>query len=203
MKKGFVFIETIIVITVLLACLFLIYNSFNTILNNEKRRASYNDVNYIYRTYYLEDFIASLNIRDYINNHMEENQVIIGFNCSDRSLYNNTNNQIDGSGQLVDDQEKYKMDFCESLLSQFKAVNVYITEYNINRLKECSVVDNAECRNMKNNLRNLSNGALRYLKTLSGTDDGYRLIVEYEEPMENGKTKNYFSNVKLIVPGLN
>lgn len=71
-------------------------------------------------------------------------------------------------------------------------------------------------------LNNMSTNAILYLKTLSGTDDGYRLIVEYQEEYidynKKGKlkdgnctngyvkenntcyrkvTKNYYNSTKL------
>ena len=55
-KNGFVFVETIIVVAVLATSLILMYISFNKIIINEKKRITYDDISYIYRTYYLEDF---------------------------------------------------------------------------------------------------------------------------------------------------
>ena len=60
-KKGFVFIETIIVVIVLTSSLLLLYTSFNKILQSEKTRVNYDDINYIYRTYYVQTLLDSAN----------------------------------------------------------------------------------------------------------------------------------------------
>ena len=55
-KMGFVLIETIVTITVLAASLLYVYSNFNNILIKEKTRIHYDDVAYLYRTYYLKEF---------------------------------------------------------------------------------------------------------------------------------------------------
>ena len=52
-KKGFVFTETIVAIVILTSALLLIYTSFNNVLQSEKIRVDYDDVAYIYRTYFF------------------------------------------------------------------------------------------------------------------------------------------------------
>ena len=99
-NKGFVFVETIVCIIVLTLGLMTIYVSFSSVLSNDKRRATFNDVDYIYRTYYIEDFITSLNIEEWVNYYLGEEKtdaatgevVALGkkiqeFNCNNPSLY--------------------------------------------------------------------------------------------------------------------
>ena len=50
-KKGFVFIETIVVTAILLASLVLVYSLFVSSNNNETRRLRYDDMNKLYETY--------------------------------------------------------------------------------------------------------------------------------------------------------
>ena len=50
-KKGFVFVETIVVCTVLLTILVSIYASFVLIINTQKKRSDYNQSRFNYRAY--------------------------------------------------------------------------------------------------------------------------------------------------------
>ena len=99
-KTGFIFVETVLVITILTGCLLMVYNSFVNVLNNEKRRSTFNDASYAFKSYYIQDFITSLNINKYIEDRMinvgiSENDKprLIKFECSSGDLYNITNNE--------------------------------------------------------------------------------------------------------------
>lgn len=61
-KNGFVFVETIIAIVVLTSSLLLLYSTFNKVLQSEKTRVYYDDVTYIYRSYYIKNRINELNM---------------------------------------------------------------------------------------------------------------------------------------------
>ena len=55
-NKGFVFVETIVVTSILLASLILVYSLYVSSNNNETRRLRYDDVNRLYETYYLKQY---------------------------------------------------------------------------------------------------------------------------------------------------
>lgn len=232
-KKGFMFVETIMVITILTTSLIMIYVSFSRVLINEKRRVAFDDTAYIYRTYFIEDYLVSLNLYDYINKYLNNtSKRIIVLNTTDTSLYNlyenGTENKEEANRQL----------FSSLLFNTLNTLNVnkiYITYYNVNDLKSCTTksgkTTNASSRCSKETidaLNNMSTNAILYLKTLAGTDDGYRLIVEYQEntvdytrsQTPNGSTcqtgytldrstskcyknvtKYYYNSVKLFIRG--
>ena len=166
-NKGFVFVETIVCIIVLTLGLMTIYISFNSVLSNDKRRAMFNDVDYIYRTYYIEDFLTSLNIEDWLNYYLgpevkEGSTYISGgkkiqeFNCNNPSLYKidskTTNEGLIGQNAAnkktytaltadtanMPNSELAKKYFCESLYNSLNIKHIYITNYNINDLKMCT-----------------------------------------------------------------
>ena len=88
-KKGFMFVETIMVMTILTTSLITIYITFSRVLINEKRRAMFDDTSYLYRTYLLEDYLVSLNLNNYIKKYLvDAGKKIIVFNAEDGSLYN-------------------------------------------------------------------------------------------------------------------
>src|SRR5574344_2256543 len=69
-NRGFVFVETIVVIAILTVSLLTIYLTFTNVLENEKRRATFDDTAYIYKTYYIEDFLVSLYMDKFINTYL-------------------------------------------------------------------------------------------------------------------------------------
>ena len=182
-KKGFMFVETIMVMTILTTSLITIYITFSRVLINEKRRAMFDDTSYLYRTYLLEDYLVSLNLNNYIKKYLvDAGKKIIVFNAEDGSLYN-----IYEYGSR-NDKEAGKQAFSNKVISNgddyLQISRIYITYYNVNDLKQCLTKSNKNsCTNNASMeaLNNMSTNAILYLKTLSGTDDGYRLIVEYQE----------------------
>ena len=61
-KNGFVFVETIVAIVILTSSLMLLYTSFNKILQAEKTRVYYDDIAYIYRSWYIKNHLNDLNM---------------------------------------------------------------------------------------------------------------------------------------------
>lgn len=56
-KKGFVLIETIIVLVVLLSALVLLYSGFNNLYIKEQNYLYYDDIAYVYKTEYIRRYL--------------------------------------------------------------------------------------------------------------------------------------------------
>ena len=130
-KKGFVFVETIVVTVVLTVALITIYATFNSVLTNEKKHMAYDDTGYMYRTFYVQNFLANLNIKGYINNYFSDNSILIKqLYCNDVSLYH-------------DNEEMHSMSVvCEKLINIPETLdikNVYITRYDLSNLNILSL----------------------------------------------------------------
>ena len=193
-SKGFVFVETIVVIVVLSLGLVMVYQSFANVIANYKRRAAYNDIAYIYRTYYLEDFITSLNIEKFINYYLGPTssgglgKTIQEFSCQNALLYN-IESTVFGPETLGDlsFEDQGKMTICQSLMADYKVKRMYISNYNVNELKKCTTrqgktADSCKTSVNKDALNTMSPSMIYFLRTLNGTESNtYRLIVEYEE----------------------
>lgn len=54
-KKGFMFVETIVTLTVLMTALLLLYNVFVNLLRREKTVTNYNKESYVYALYYIKE----------------------------------------------------------------------------------------------------------------------------------------------------
>ena len=209
-KNGFVFVETIVVTTVLTVTLILIYITFSNVLNNEKRRVTFNDTGYMFKTYFLEDFIVSLELDDYVNHYFKGDDAVVirQFSCHDdaylyKKSYNDPNKNTNEENADYLDKKK----FCEKLVNPLVsgAKYVFISKYNVNEIKECTTdAGKVDCDNVgiKTALQNVDINFIHYLRTLSSSlkedyNNYYRLIVEYEEqeidhdsdPLPKSKTK--------------
>ena len=195
-KKGFMFVETIMVMTILTTTLLSIYITFSRVLLNEKRRAMFDDTSYLYRTYLIEDYLASLDISKYIKNTLvDANRKIVKLNAKDGSLYNTTDLSDEHSLERSKELFSEKVLQTESGQNILSISNIYITYYNVNDLKACinksgrmTCNGNASMEDL-NNISNIN--AYLYIRSLSGTGDGYRLIVEYQDDyIDYTKSKN-------------
>ena len=96
-KKGFVFVETIVVCVVLSISLVTVYAAFAMLVKNQKTRSNYDQAVYNYRSYYL---VKSLNvitcdqvvsIDDEIKNNLDITKAI----CVSADKLSNYKNDID------------------------------------------------------------------------------------------------------------
>lgn len=170
-KKGFVFVETLIVVAVLTASLLMLYSTYSTIIRKEKTRIQYNDSIYLYRTYYLEKFFRNFRldvVATRLNKDDEEKPVIItGFGCTSDILVN----------------EPYNMQLCENILPELHVRNLYLTYTDLSMLQNCKN-QSGVCEA----LVQVNDSAAAYLKTIGGEGkEGYRIIVEYSEKKDGSK----------------
>lgn len=189
-NKGFVFIETIVVITFLAASLIIIYAAFTNLLTTEKRRMYYDDPIYLYRSYYILDFLQKNDVNSYIASELsEENTVssenlLIEFSCGEYSIINSDDAQ----------------NFCESIINNqhFSVEHIYFTYYDTTPISECTNNDgeSINCVSHKS-LEKVSANALKYIRSLGGFGkEGYRMIVEYKETIDN-EDRYYYSSIYL------
>jgi len=57
MKRGFVLLETLIVISLVSIALVSLYGTFNSVITNNKKNVLYDDVANIYKVYYLKEYL--------------------------------------------------------------------------------------------------------------------------------------------------
>lgn len=188
-KNGFVFVETIIVVVVLTVGMIMIYSSFSSVLNNSKRRATYDDVAYIYRTYYIQDYISSLDIEEYVSRNLNDDNKIIKFNCENNDyLFKIDNNNVDNTTSQFPTSQEVKKSLCADIMNYYNVSAIYITKYNVSDLKRCTTTSGkiaSSCTtSVKNSLNELRTGTIYYLRTLNSNsedDDSYRLIIVYND----------------------
>lgn len=202
-RKGFVLIEAMVVLAFLATTLLNIYTSFNNVLDRTKKRLYYDDPVYLYRTYYLLDYLERNGITRYIDvkfyntsgSRLPDGSItylvpdILEFGCRA--------NFVDGSNaannDIVNNVSATSPMFCENIKSSFEIDHIYIMKYDVNSVVSC-VLDMTQNVCKRNSaLRTFSNTAVDYLYTLDGYttgvalaastqknyDNGYRLVVEF------------------------
>ncbi|MGM9834295.1 MAG: hypothetical protein ACI31M_00760 [Bacilli bacterium] len=188
-NKGFVFVETIVVITFLAASLIIIYAAFTNLLTSEKRRMYYDDPIYLYRSYYILDFLQKQDVNSYVawmlseENDVSSDNLLVEFSCNETLVINSAIVQ----------------NFCESIINNqhFSVEHIYFTYYDTTAINECTNDDDSLDCESHESLDKVSAGTLKYIRSLGGAGkEGYRMIVEYKETIDN-EDRFYYSSVFL------
>lgn len=186
-RKGFVFIETLIVIAVLTSSLLLIYTTYNSVLIKENTRMRYNDSVYMFRTYYLTRFFKNFRLDTVVSNlnltdKSKPINVLSGFSCASVSKDDSNNNNIVNPDDKFQHNESIFGDdtasrgFCEEQFTSLNVSNIYLTYNDLSFLQNCTETSK-ECEV----LSQVRSDAAEYLKTVGGKGPGYRIIIEYSE----------------------
>ena len=182
MKKGFVFVETMVVIAFLGTVLLTVYSAFSSVIDNAKTRLYYDDPVYLYRTYYILSLLEENNLNDFIDMKFADNNVVINeISCENSTIMlgENSNNNI--------------RDFCSTkLIKDWNVNHIFIMRYNVTGVVSCSNNGNIDCvRN--NNLKSVSLQMVNYLYSLDGytgvydensDNEHYRIVVEYRKDID-------------------
>lgn len=172
-KKGFIFIETLVVVAVLTVSLLMTYSTYNSAVIKENTRIRYNDSAYMYRTFYLSQFFRNFRldiVAANLNNNVSKGPINIlsGFNCQNQSL-------------LVNELENQAM--CEQLFDSLNINNIYLTYNDLGFLQNCN-----DSEGVCEVLVQVREDAANYLKTIGGNGKtGYRILVEYAEKKDGTK----------------
>lgn len=116
MKKGFVLMETIVVISVLCVILIILYASYSKILIGVQKKSLYDNTEYLYKTSIVRDYLEDVISNDSYHSdqiYMYCRNTISASKCYDESITNNFKNDL------------FKMMGVES---------VYITIWNANEI---------------------------------------------------------------------
>ncbi len=182
-KKGFVFVETLVVTAVLTISLLASYSTFSALVIKEKERITYNDSAYLYRTYYIEKFLKNFslyNVRDYIDSETTINGKKV------KRAYS----KIGCSGDLFPPEANHNLATCEALINSLNVENLYLTFKDLGYLQQCNNWE-GDCAVFAT----LDDGMAEYIKTIGGSSktgneasqSGYRIIAEYKEKKDGTK----------------
>ena len=172
MKKGFLLLETIVVVSVLCIILISLYVGYNNTTNAIKREISYDNTEYIYKTYilktYLEDKI--INKSRYACTNCESIYIF----CSDKTTR---------CSFIEETNEDYI--YLKSMINMMKVQAIYITKWDTtiftNNVELMSVFEITTQR------------YIRSLNPIKKDGDYYRIIVMFEDENENNTIYQYAS----------
>lgn len=161
-KRGFVFVETIVVVAVLTISILMVYSTYSSMLIKEKNRLKYNDSVYLYRTYYVTKFLKNFRFDNLIQSFAknEDDAYLQKIDCN--------------TGAFIDGENK---NLCESILFDLNISNLYLAKSNLSALQDCTDYTNGVCTIF----RQINASAVEYVKTIGGQGNGYRIIVEFSE----------------------
>ena len=164
-KNGFSFIETVVTVVILSTSLLLVYNSYSSIINNEKQRVYYNDPAYIFRTSAVLQFLNyNSSFIDTIQDEFSISpEYVQQIGINNASMFKN------------DDQKT----LLEQLINSYDINQIFVIKKEL--LKNCKFNDtdtNSACLNGINEL----NSAEKFVRTITPRENiDYYLVIEYSE----------------------
>lgn len=163
-KKGFIFIETLVVVAILTLSLVLTYASFNSAISQELIRIHYNDSAYMYRTYYLSQFLRNFRL-DLVANNLNSSKIITQFSCDKDNIF--------------DDNTTMEKSLCNNLFELYRISGLYLAKNDLSSLQNCTS-SSGICENLY--MFGNDNDFPYYVQTIGGAGKtGYRIIVKYSE----------------------
>ena len=180
MKKGFVLMETIVVIVVISVALLTIFSSYNKILSKVKKENKYDTSEYIYMTNYIKKYLKDKITTNGLNISVTD---ICGESVSGDCTDNFTSSDYELSGKLdLKVKELYDVE------------KIYILK-NLNKFDKEMVSPNN-----KKNSSFFDAYMIDYIRKLDVSDKDELIIVEYKRPAKNNdysEKKEYGTENKL------
>ena len=195
-KHGFVFIETMVTVVILVTALLSLYTLFTSVLVREKRRVYYDDPIYTYRANYLSIIFEKVLRTNSANN---ENPSIYLTLSDLLTKYDTNGNKVeynlkgiscdndlflgkvkDGASQAEITAATNNKAACDAFFNANNIYRIYVSKYDLSYIKSCSSTRNS---NACLDYNNLSNQAKGYFKQLHYIPDvnGYWVIFEFNQ----------------------
>ena len=164
MKKGFVLLETIVVVSVLCVTLMTLYVGYNNTTNNVKSQLNYDNTEFIYKAYILKTFLEDKIVNK--GSYACENCESIYILCNEKKETTTCSEWVD----KLDVNNNDKL-FLKDLIDDMNIKAIYITKWDtstfINKPELMSVFE-------------ATTG--RYIRSLNPEKrDGYRIIVMFKD----------------------
>ena len=196
-KNGFIFIETMIVVVVLLASLLLIYSSYMGLISNNRRMARYDDSEFIYKTYSVGKFLLDLkdeNGSSIIGNKIKEQNAIINQRESGNIKNEDKNKSPIVYISINDNDLFYDSSSSDNYSGNETRKDFFSTLYNSLNIQTIILVNKKQITSSKEGVKinesEISSDLYKYLMSIdvsNDKDDQSYLIVMYAEKV-NGTT---------------
>lgn len=168
-NKGFVLMETIVVIVVISVALLTIFSSYNKILIKVKSENKYDTSEYIYMTKHIREYLKKDGCNLEVNNIYLEND-LINFKVTD--YYNGDKCSVKTNNEYVDGEET-KLKFPIKRIYVLTNINKFdnLIDKNNNDTKDDGEIKNSEYFDAY---------MIDYIKKLDVTDTDKLIMVEYQ-----------------------
>ena len=172
-KKGFVFIETIITIVFLAAALLVLYSSYRNAITEEKSKVYYDDISYLYRNYYLADFLINKTEISKVKETAFQEKYVVKIEELENNLYSEYQKNAEYPAEL------------ETIKKEFNVSEMVIVSEEV--ISKCyNAEENSKC---EKSYEGLNDGLTRYIETMNLEEDEdekegrnrYYLVSEYRE----------------------
>ncbi len=180
-KNGFVFLETIVVISVLSITLLLLFSSYSFMLRKSRERDTFDNIDLIYKTYYIKDILdnykasrAANDPRSSIKFYIDKNSL----ECKKMSSYNSYVCDLSSdsySGALL------------SAKAAFEADKIYLL--NPNELLKSS--------NKNNWLALFDATTIDYINELGVATNKPIMVVKYKKVYNDGTYEVFHSSIEV------
>lgn len=175
-NRGFMLVEVIVTSTVIVTALIGLYTSFNKLYKNYNIRNKYHNIDAIYSTKNMVDYLLDTELNLLLNEVFENNNykyLIKEKNCEPISNNNKTLFPTDN--------------FCSEIREFYQVENMMIVEYD----KE--VINEKLLPTIKNQtFKEYIEYVLKYYNITTSEDYGYLLLTE----IKNGK-EYYYANLRM------
>lgn len=151
-KKGFVLIETLVVMCVVTLSLLMLYKMYSTVSENLKNRKYYDNINDVYKVNAIEEIISSFELDKENENNIDF--IRIKYDSIEDEISCNYNDNTDCSNTK---------DGSNIVFKELEVKNIYLNRTSITNLNDSTNVDNS---------------AKEYIKTLDETKQ--YIIVNFE-----------------------
>ena len=174
MKKGFLLLETIVVIFVLCTLLITLYIAYSNTTNTVKSQLHYDNTEYVYKTYILKSFLEEKIINE--ANYSCSNCESVYIFCS-----NQNSSQVTSCLNLpTNSDDDY---YLQAVVRKMKINAIYITKWDTTTFK-----DNPEIMSI---FEATTQRYIRSLNPIKKEEETYRIIIMFEN--ENDSTIEYAS----------
>ena len=164
MKRGFLLLETIVVISVLCILLITLYVAYNNTTNAVKSQLRYDNTEYIYKAYILKNFLEEKIINE--GSYACSNCETVYIFCSDKNV-----EQVTSCRNIPKEDDNYY--FLQKMVDQMKVTAIYITKWDTT-----TFMDKAE---IMNTFEATTQRYIRVLNPIKKGDNAYRIIVMFED----------------------
>lgn len=201
-KKGFALVETLIVSVVVMTIFTILYTNFYPMMGEYSKRENYDDIDSIYNTYLIKTLLENSKSKGFefaaMKNNIDSNVINRIFHADfDKDSINSFKKDTEYCKNLTPNIEGENLtNYCINLLFETKAINVYLTKYNLTPLKK-------NISEIENNINNIMDEYTKdyidtlpyYSKVENSNGYTYRIIVEYVKEInkesENSRKEIY------------